>query len=92
MSFVPTDETAFGQKSDYSGETFEQKFHEVMKEVGAILIPFSSSSDATSATAATEVLAPSALIAEEATKVCMHGTWGGGEVRGKCTKCDWGEK
>jgi hypothetical protein len=33
----------------------------------------------------------SELQVQQATRDCKHGIWGGGEVLGKCGKCDWGE-
>ena len=72
-----------------SNVTYKQLANQAMAQIGGISISFKCQGQQEAAEA---VLSSSEPQVQQATRNCKHGIWGGGEVLGKCTKCDWGQK
>lgn len=71
-----------------SNVTYKQLANQAMAQIGGISISFKCQGQQEAAEA---VLSSSEPQVQQATRDCKHDIWGGGEVIGKCKKCDWGE-
>jgi hypothetical protein len=66
-----------------------QEYRKRMIAIGGIPVSVCADLDDEVASEALETL--SAHVEQVFSKDCKHGVWEGGQVSGKCTRCDWGE-
>lgn len=81
--------TVYHDQRIFANPIYQSNCQTAMAKIGGIpvSIVFSEQQEAAEA-----VLSSSEPQVQQATRECKHGIWGGGEVLGKCIKCDWGQQ
>jgi hypothetical protein len=69
-----------------ANQNYHAHCQNAMTKIGGIPISFNCQEQETSEVAQSS----SEIHVEESTRRCKHDIWGGGEVLGRCEKCDWG--
>ena len=73
----------------FANPTYQSNCQSAMDKIGGISVSFNCQGQQEAAEA---VLSSSDPQVQQSTRDCKHGIWGGGEVPGKCSKCDWGRQ
>lgn len=69
-----------------ANQNYHANCQNTMAKIGGIPISFNCQEQETAEVAQSS----SEIHVEESTRICKHNIWGGGEVLGRCEKCDWG--